>query len=229
MELAVIVLTGYGVWRLCRWLIVRIRERRRAAQEHVRLQADQQAAAVRQKQAAEARDQALRHRLRSQNRLMQMALLQIDEAPDFYRAASFAAQAKEVPRDFRQQQFKRFRPRIVAHTVAQLRRSASAGPLRDSLEQLVEHLGVASFEADYIWQEAERQLARRETPRTTFAEAMGTLQHEHDQRMSVLRSLPGIEEELREQLLEAEEQRFRDQMLARNEEPAQHRAEHETT
>lgn len=228
MELAVIVLGCYSAWRLCRWLIVRIRERHRAAQEHARRQADQHAAVVRQKQAAEARHQVLRDRLRRQNRLMQMALLQIEEAPDFYRAASFAAQAKEVPRTFRQQQFKRFRPRIVAHTLAQLRRGAAAGPLRDSLEQLVEHLGVASFEADYIWQEADRQLARRETPQTTFAEAMGALQHEHDQRMSVLRSLPGIEEELRDQLLEGEEQRFRDQMLARNEEPAPHRAEHET-
>lgn len=221
MEILFICLLGYGVVWLGKKVLTRIRTQRQIVADRFR-QEQQAQAAFKQQQHDEL---ARRADLREKNRLMQTALLQLEQAPDFYRTASFAAQAKQVPLAFRQQQFARFRPRILTHVIAQLRKRTETAVLRDSLEKLVAHLGMASFEADYLWEEAERQLERKESPRASFAEAITGLQQAHDQRMSVLRSLPGIEDELREQLLEAEEQRFRDQMLAQNEEPAQRHAE----
>lgn len=212
MEILLFCLLGYGVVWLGKRLLMLIRAKRQAVVDRLLRQQQAQAALKRQRYDEQSRQAELRER----NRLMQIALLQLEQAPDFYRTASFAAHAKQVPLAFRQQQFARFRPRILAHVIAQLRKRSESATLRDSLEKLVTHLGMASFEADYLWQEAEQQLDRKESPRASFAEAITGLQQEHDQRMSVLRSLPGIEDELREQLMEAEEQRFREQMLRHN-------------
>ncbi len=221
MEIFFLIALGYGAVWMGRKVLCRLRERRHAAEARRRWVADLQISFGRRQQEQQARNAVLRHK----NRLMQTALLQLEQAPDFYRAASFAAHAADIPLAFRQQQFHRFRPSILAHAVAKLRNGFDGETLRDSLDKLVTNLGMASFEADYIWQEAQRQCERRESPRATYAEAMTTMQQEHEQRMSVLRTLVGVDDELREQLVEAEEQRFRDQMLTHNDQPVQHHEE----
>jgi hypothetical protein len=219
----VILISGlvYAACWACSTILSGRRQRRIATNAQDRIDSGIRARMQQQHAATLARDRLLRE----SNRQMQTALLQLEQAPDFYRAASFAAHAAEIPLAFRQQQFNRFRPRMLAQVVAQLRNGVDGGTLRDSLEKLVTHLGMASFEADYIWQEAQRQLERRESPQATYAEAMTTKQQEHEQRMSVLQTLVGIDDELREQLVEAEEQRFRDEMLTQNDQPVQHHEE----
>lgn len=221
MELIIISALAYGVWRLGRYAVLKMRARRQAVEAKQRGEAELRTSHYRHQQERQTRDAALRHK----NRLMQTALLQLEQAPDFYRAASFAGHAADIPLAFRQQQFHRFRPRVLAHAIAQIRNGVDIRPLRDSLDKLVTNLGMASFEADYIWQEAQRQCERRESPRATYAEAMTNMQREHEQRMSILRTLVGVDDELREQLVEAEEQRFRDQMLTQNDQPVEHREE----
>ena len=64
---------------------------------------------------------------------MQLALLQLDQSPDFQRAATFAKQAKSVPAAFRIRQFRRFRQQMVEHLAARLRQGMSAEELLPGL------------------------------------------------------------------------------------------------
>jgi hypothetical protein len=171
------------------------------------------AEADRQRAETYARDRRLRTRYRE----MQAALLQLESAPDFQRAAWFAAHAQGIPVEFRQRQFQRFRPKLLQYLVTRLR-GGNVEQLRLSLTELVTQLGVAPFEADYLWREADRQTQAPPEAAPDFAAEMSGREQEHQQRLAVLRSLTAIDQELREQLVEAEEQRFREAMLALNEE-----------
>jgi hypothetical protein len=146
---------------------------------------------------------------------MQAGLLQLGQAPDFQRAASVAEQARDVPAAYRQQQFRRFRSTLVDHFRRRLTAGANDEQLRMSLTALVQALGMAEFEAEYIAAEARQRLPRPPRPATaSYDEHLQRLQTEHEQRMTTLRSLVGLDEELREQLLEAEQSRHREALLA---------------
>lgn len=209
-----VLLTGaaaYGAYRVGRKLWQKARE---AAQ----VRQSQRLEAVRRQQAWEKQEQQRRRaaaKLQQAARLMQLALLQLDQSPDFQRAATFAKQAKNVPAAFRIRQFRRFRQRMVDHLAARLRQGMSAEELLPGLTELVAALGVAEYEADYIRREAEgRQRPTAAQPQLGYAGRVRQLQVEHDQRLDSLRALTGIEAELKEQLIESEQQRFRERMLA---------------
>lgn len=150
-------------------------------------------------------------RLNTRARALQIALLQLARAPDFRRAASFAAQAQGVPASFRQRQYRRFRPLLLRHFAARLRAGADADVLLQSLRELLGHLSIPAYEADYIRNEAEAALARPAVPQhpPTYAHRLAQLQREHEQRVQALRGLRAVDADTREQLLEAEENRFR--------------------
>lgn len=159
-------------------------------------------------------------RLQQTNQRMQQALLQLEEAPDFRRAAQFAKLAAQLPVTFRQRQFKRFRHKLVQHFAARLSSGDEARGLHLPLAELVQALGVAKFEADYIEAEAQQLLARPALRQErTFARALDTLQQEHLRRKEVLASLEAISPELREQLDEAEENRFREAVFQLQRDP----------
>lgn len=54
-------------------------------------------------------------------------------------------------------------------------------------------------------------------PQPSYASQIQQLQAEHQQRIEALRNVADLPAELREQLLESEQQRFRDRLLAANE------------
>jgi hypothetical protein len=87
--------------------------------------------------------------MRQAARSLQLALLQLRQAPDFRRAASYAAHAQQLPLWFRQRIYRRFRSLLADHLAHLLRSGASAEAVMPGLAQLVAALGVASFEADY--------------------------------------------------------------------------------
>ena len=177
----------------------------------------EQAEATQRQRQWEIQQQARRRaaaKIQEAARLMQVALMQLRQSPDFRRAATFAKHAKNIPAAFRIRQFQRFRPLMVQHITARLQQGMSAEELLPGLTELVTALGVADYEADYIRREAEGQTQPTATPRPAYAARVRQLQVEHEQRLDTLRSLPNIDAELREQLVESEEQRFRDCMLA---------------
>ena len=164
------------------------------------------------------------HRLEQQRRVeahglqaaygnLQLALAQLQDAPDFRRAASRARLAGRVPLAFRQRQFQRFRPQLLLALVARLRADMPMAQAAGGLEDLVTALGIARFEAEYLITEAQRQVADRVLPSPTFAEKIREQQAAYQRRIHALRALPGLDPELREQLLELEYERLREQLV----------------
>ena len=173
-----------------------------------------------QRAAAQRQQQYLY--LNHASREMQAAILRLetDNDPDYRRAAAAARIARQVPASFRQQQFRRLRPLLVSHFGRCRARGTDGQMLLDSLVELVEALGIADFEADYIRQEAERRLEHRPGQTASgspgeFQARLQQLQQDHDQRVQVIRSLATLSEDVREQLLEAEDQRFQQQLFGR--------------
>jgi hypothetical protein len=206
---AVIVLGIAGAGGLL-WLLAKGAEAASAAAASRQQQARIRAEAAARAAALESRRRSELRRVNGLARNMQIALAHVGRAPDFRRAASWAALAKEVPLGFRQRQFRRFRAVLVQHYHSRLAAGANPETLSQSLTALVQALGVAPFEADYIRTEAERRLTPRTAPvRRPYAQRLAQLQAEHEQRMAALRGI-NLNDETREQLLEAEESRFRE-------------------
>lgn len=158
-----------------------------------------------------------RRRLRGLNqkfRGLQIALMQLSQAPDFQRAASRAEAANAVALSVRQRQYRRFRPHLVRHFARRLRAGTDAQTLLDSLTSLVEALGVASFEASYIQQEATRQVQNRIRPTTeNFSASLDRLQQEHTDRTEALNQA-SLDPDTRQQLIEAQNQRLVESLMA---------------
>jgi hypothetical protein len=210
-ELVLAGAAAYGAYRLCRSAC---RHAQAAAQSR-RWAREAAAQRQRQRMAEEAARQRAAEKVSHSARLMQIALIQLPQSPDFRRAATFARHAKSVPVAFRRRQFQRFRPLLVEHLAARLRDGMTVEQLLPGLTDLVTALGIAGYEADYICLEAEGQLQQRAgQPPLGFAAQMRQLQAEHQQRLDAIQCLPDLAPELREQLVEAEQQRFRERMIA---------------
>jgi hypothetical protein len=156
-------------------------------------------------------------------REMQLAIQQLSQSPDFRRAASFAARAVQagVPAAFRQRQFRRLRSLLIEHLARRLQAGAALESAAAGLRELVGSLGVAAYEADYIATEAQgRQRAPAQRAEPNYRDRLRQLHAEHAQRLEAIRNTADLEEELREQLVEAEQERFRRELL---EEPEQER------
>ena len=80
------------------------------------------------------------------------------------------------------------------------------------LTQLVSALGLAEFEADYIRLDAESQVSRREPIRRDFGQQLREAQSNYRDRVRVLEEMSDLDEEVREQLVEAERMRFQEKM-----------------
>lgn len=174
---------------------------------------------------ASAAEQQRRENLRRLNvkaRLLQLALFRLAQAPDFRRVASWAAQAEDIPLPFRQRQFRRFRPRMVQHFADRLAAGGDAAILLESLQSLLQALGIPPFEADYIRAEAEGHLPSSTPQAPSFAAGLQQVQREHQRRLDALRTLAGLDNDTREQLIEAEKTRFREalEQLGQQEPPA---------
>jgi hypothetical protein len=178
-------------------------------------QASERAAAA--KRRRQAQTDAVR---RQAARQMQVAIQQLAQSPDFRRAATFAARAVAVgvPADFRQRQFRRLRSLLVEHLAGRLQLGASLETAGAGLRELVTSLGVAGYEADYIATEAQGRQRPTARPAPNYRDRLRQLHADHTQRMEAVRNTPDLDDELREQLVEAEQERFRRELLDEPEE-----------
>lgn len=156
-----------------------------------------------------------RRRLAARN--MQVAILQIGESPDFRRAASHAELARDVPLAFRQQQFRRLRPLLLRQLVEKQRAGQPVETASAGLTELVTALGIAAYEAEYLIQEASTSRAARVATPASFAQQAQQWQAELRQRLEAIQGLTDLDPDLREQLIEQEQQRFRERMIAAGE------------
>ena len=172
-----------------------------------------------QRQLMQRRQQELaadqRRRLAARN--MQVAILQIEQSPDFRRAASHAELARDVPLAFRQKQFRRMRPLLLKHLVTKLRAGHAVDAAAAGLVELVTALGIAEYEAEYLVQEASASGATRVDTPASFAQQAQQWQSELRQRLEAIQSLSDLDPDLREQLIEQEQQRFRERLMAAGE------------
>lgn len=204
LMIGALVAGGYKLAKMLRAMGAGARDQRAAQQSQERAAAT---ARWRQAQTDAARRQTARN--------MQLAIQQVAQSPDFRRAASFAARAVQagVPAPFRQRQFRRLRSLLVEHLARRLQAGASLQTAAAGLRELVTGLGVASYEADYIATEAQgRQVTTTERV-PDYRDRLRQLHAEHTERLEAIRHTPDLEEELREQLLEAEHERFRRELL----------------
>jgi hypothetical protein len=200
----------YLIYLAVRSVILRLRRRQKR-----RLTARRAATDLHRRHMAEhtkrkQRDNAIREKAR----LLQIPLTQLEKALDFRRAAGFARRAQAVPRSFRRRQFGRFRSALIGHLVKQLAKGGNRDMLLRSLVQLARGLGVAGYEAEYMLAEAEARLRRPDLPPPPSLEnQLRELHRRHAERVGVIRALAELDDDIREQLLEAEEQRFAEEML----------------
>jgi hypothetical protein len=158
-------------------------------------------------------DAATQRRLNQLARILQLGLLKLHLTPDFRRAASAAALALEVPIAFRKRQFHRFRERLIRHYAASLRAGTDPAILCESLVELLGHLGIPAFEAEYIRIAAERQVAVRVDSQPTYDRRLQEVHREHESRVAAINGMATASDEVKEQLLEAEENRYRDALM----------------
>lgn len=210
MELVLLGLGAYAAYKLTRFAS----NQAQATMDRRRYQRQAETRSRQCMQQQLARQQRKHRRLQQLSRDMQAALLRLDDAPDFRRAASRAEAAKDVPTSFRQRQYQRFRPQLLSHFRQCIEHGTDAQTLLESLMDLVDALGVNRFEAEYIQNEAERRRSTTQSPNPAFAYAsqVQQFQREHEHRMQALRGLQ-MDEEMRERLLEAEQHRFHEQLL----------------
>ena len=183
------------------------------------------AATINQRQAASRQQQKsiARHRRATYfYSLLEKSLRQLSTAPDFRRVTSMVEKCHEVPIGTRHRFFQAYRHHFVRHYGRCLQQGRDTEQLLGEARMLVEALGVAAFEADYIAGEAHSRWSQHvPTPQTTqqtYAQQLEQLQQELQNRLQAIRANVQ-DEDLKEQLIEAEENRFRDQLLEINNSP----------
>jgi hypothetical protein len=161
-------------------------------------------------EAAAARQKRLRHA----GIELQRALQQLPQSRDFRRAASIAAACRELPVPFRRRQYQRHKKLILEQAVACLQNRIDRQLLCNSLADLLQYLGVARFEAEYIIDAAARSLQEQIAPRKTpdFAAQLEEELREHQRKVRAIESLPG-DPTVVEQMLEIEHRRHASVLL----------------
>lgn len=213
---------GYGGWLLWLWYrercsIQRLRTRQAQAafaqqSQRQREQQRRQQQQQQQRTAAERKRQQRLKTLQALARKLQVALINVSNAPDFRRTAAILAGCTAVPIQFRKKQFKRFRSHLVKHFRRCLEQGQDVTALIESLRELVSLLGYGEFEADYIRTEAERVLAPQPESQASFGQELERKQREHTQRLAEIKRMQ-VEPNIKTQLVEREQHRFETEMM----------------
>jgi len=208
---AALAASGYPLVKLVQSLNERANARSAIQQTRERAKA---AARLRQAQAETTRRLAEAAKRQAAHD-MQVAIQQLAQSPDFRRAASFAARAAEVrvPATFRQRQFCRLRPLLLDHLARRLQAGVGLQAAANGLRELIAALGVAAYEADYIATEAQACQTSPVERDPDYRERLRNSHAAHTRRLDAIRNTPDLDEELLEQLLEAEQERFRREVL----------------
>ncbi len=158
--------------------------------------------------------------MRSQSREEQLqhshlvdALENLRDAYDYRRAALAARQAQKIPVEVLLILFQRYRSALIQHFADRLEDGTDQLDLMPSLQQLLQNLGAPDHEADYIVIEARRLLPSETVLfEREHRQRVGDIDETYRVRMKVLDDTVG-DEELRTRLHEAEQTRFRNELL----------------
>lgn len=164
-----------------------------------------------------ARQKQLHQKRQRLGRQLQLAFMQLADAPDAQRLLSWTNQCTELPLDFRRRQLSRFQRLLME----QIPRWLAAGVERERLEQdlrlVVRNMGVAKFEADYMVSAMNPNQPTTPNPSDAdvFAGQLAEIQADHQRRLQTIEAMVNLEPDVKEELLEAEQQRYRAMLFGR--------------
>jgi hypothetical protein len=219
METVIIFFVLYGLIHcyepLVKWYRSRCERKERALEsayrQHMTLneltEAEQQFEATRQQQLANRKRNHVR--LNRLGRQLQVAFIQLPQSPDAQRLVSWSNQCKSLPLSFRRRQFSRFRRLVERQIPRWLASGVGRDQLATDLQLVAENLGVAKFEADYMIRAMENQLIPAPDEFSRFEGRLHEIQQDHVRRLQMIRRLDGLDADVREELVEAENQRYR--------------------
>ena len=185
-------------------------------QQHVQMSRleRQRKRAERRRQQQLQRDKSMHVRRQQLGRNLQIAFMQLQAAPDAQRLLSWSNQCKELPLSFRRRTFGRFQQLLGEQIQRWLRSGVDRDRLEEDLRAIVHNLGVAKFEADYMVAAMDPQ--RRDQPENeseAFAGQLTEIQSEHRRRIQTIDAMENLEADVKEELIEAEQQRYRSQLF----------------
>lgn len=160
---------------------------------------------------------ANRSRRQECGRNLQIAFMQLPTAPDAQRLLSWTKQSVDLPQEFRRRQLGRFQELLKD----QIPRWIASGVAREQLESdlrgIVSNLGVAKFEADYMVA-AMNPPQQSQTPSDAeaFAGQLTEVQTDHQRRIQTIEAMENLDPDVKEELLEAEHQRYRGMLFGRH-------------
>jgi hypothetical protein len=145
---------------------------------------------------------------------LQQALREVPSSRDFRRPASIAALCREVPVGFRQMQYKRYKSIIEEHAAVCLQQRINRTLLTNSLADLLQSLGIARFEAEYVIEAAAKKLKDEIAPHRDrdFGRVLQDELRLHRQRVKAIESLKDQPETI-EQMLEIEHRRHEEALV----------------
>lgn len=180
----------------------------RTAERDVQLRRQQQRNLARSRE-----QQAARKRLNEMGRNLQIAFQQLPSDPDAKRLRSWTQATQSLPLQFRRRQFARFRPLLLDQLSRWLEHS-TIEDLAEDLRAIASGLGIAEFEAEYLLLNVEE---RQTTPPTNdaaeFDQQLREIHEHHLLRLETIRSIPDLSDDIRQELTEAEETRYRERLI----------------
>ena len=210
LGLAVLGALGVGAVHLGRHAT----ERAAALAQRQRVEATRRAAAERRLLQERQRRVALARRHAVLEARLRQSLRALGRAPDFRRAANWASHAESLLASVRHKIFRDFRMNILRHYASRLAAGENTDVLFLSLRELITALGIPTFEASYIKQEAERRTAvPAAAARPAVDQQLAERERQHVARLAAIRALTSIDDDTRQRLVEAEETRFRDSLM----------------
>lgn len=179
--------------------------------DHRRMREDQ-----RRRQQAEAA-KAKHSQRQAKGRNLQLAFMQIPSAPDAQRLLSWTKQCVDLPQKFRRRQFSRFQRLLMEQIPRWIGSGVDREQLEADLRGIVSNLGVAKFEADYMVDAMNPQQAMASpTDAEAFAGQLAEVQTDHQRRIQTIEAMENLAPDVKEELLEAEHQRYRGMLFGRH-------------
>ena len=193
------------------------REKKFESEYNQHIQLNQLDAAEKQMQAnlQSQRMQQKNHsaRLNQLGRQLQIVFMQLPKAPDAQRLLSWSQRCKPLPSQFRRQQFSRFQNLLMEQIPRWLRGSVDREQLEQDLRSIAENLGVATFEAEYMIRAMQPATGGAAGDSQAFSNRLTQIQNEYQRRLQTIERLSNLSPDVREELIEAENQRYRSMLF----------------
>ena len=136
---------------------------------------------------------------------LQISFMQLASAPDAQRLLSWTNRSANLPINFRRRQFSRFQRLLMEQIPRWLAADVNREQLEGDLRAIVQNMGVAKFEADYMVNAMNpNRAAPNPSSAEVFAGQLTDIQAEHQRRTQTIEAMTNLDSAVKEELMEAE-------------------------